>query len=110
MIELVQAERLGVVFDQKRDNFHVLTPAGYYETYPCSLANLAKVIDERGMSWLVPTSFSMTILYLMSFCSSPGLTPKLSPSANLPAGTQKHRTRLMHSWLKRRKITKSLFG
>ena len=54
-IEHVKANRYGVAMDARRDHYHVLLPTGYYDDHICGSAALPKVIEQRGMSWLVPT-------------------------------------------------------
>lgn len=55
VIELVQKRRLGVLQDSIRDRFHVLMKTGFYDDHACGPSTLAKVIEQRGMDWLVPT-------------------------------------------------------
>jgi len=54
-IEYVRANRYGIAMDARRDLFHVLLPNGYYDDHLCSSSALPKVIEQRGMQWLVPT-------------------------------------------------------
>jgi hypothetical protein len=53
-IEYVRLNRYGIVMDARRDLFHILLPSGYYDDHVCSSAALPKVIEQRGMQWLVP--------------------------------------------------------
>lgn len=54
-IEFVRANRYGIAMDARRDLFHVLLPSGYYDDHVCGATALPKVIEQRGMNWLVPT-------------------------------------------------------
>lgn len=54
-IEYVKANRYGIAMDSRRDLYHVLLPTGYYDDHVCSSSALSKVIEQRGMQWLVPT-------------------------------------------------------
>lgn len=54
-LEYVKNNRYGVAMDSRRDLFHVLLPTGYYDDHVCSSSALPKVIEQRGMTWLVPT-------------------------------------------------------
>ncbi len=54
-IEFVKRNRYGVVMDARRDLFHVLLPTGYYDDHVCGGIALPKVVEQRGMQWLVPT-------------------------------------------------------
>jgi len=54
---LIKDRKLGILIDQKRDNCHVLLPNGFYESDPCSSNMVRKVIEERGMEWVVPTGY-----------------------------------------------------
>lgn len=54
-LEYVKANRFGIAMDARRDLFHVLLPTGYYDDHVCSSSALSKVIEQRGMAWLVPT-------------------------------------------------------
>lgn len=54
-IEYIRTHRYGLAMDARRDLFHVLLPTGYYDDHVCSSSALAKVIEQRGMSWLMPT-------------------------------------------------------
>ena len=54
-IEFVKANRYGIAMDAVRDRFHILLPTGYYDDHVCSSTALSKLIEQRGMQWLVPT-------------------------------------------------------
>lgn len=54
-ISYIRAQRYGIVMDSTRDRFHVLLPTGYYDDHVCGSTALPKIIEQRGMSWLVPT-------------------------------------------------------
>lgn len=57
IITAIQKRKLGIIIDQKRDNCHVLMPNGFYDAFPCSSNIVRKVIEERGMEWIVPVGF-----------------------------------------------------
>lgn len=54
-IDFVRQNRYGVAMDARRDLCHVLMPTGFYDDHVCTHQALAKVIEQRGMDWLVPT-------------------------------------------------------
>lgn len=54
-IEFVREHRYGIAMDSRRDLYHVLLPTGYYDDHVCGSAALPKVIEQRSMSWLMPT-------------------------------------------------------
>lgn len=60
LIEYLKANRYGIAMDARKDRYHVLLPTGYYDEHPCSSFALAKVIEQRGMQWLVPTEEAIT--------------------------------------------------
>ncbi len=57
-LEHIRKARIGVIQDARRDQFHVLMGNGYYDEHPCGPSTLARIIEQRDMTWLVPTEFS----------------------------------------------------
>lgn len=57
-IEFIRTSKIGVLQDARRELFHVLMDNGYYDEHPCSSTTLSRVIEQRGMQWLVPTEYS----------------------------------------------------
>lgn len=54
-IAYVRTNKYGIVMDATRDRFHVLLPNGYYDDHACGSTALPKIIEQRGMTWLIPT-------------------------------------------------------
>ena len=59
-LKAVLDERLALLQDRRRDLFYVMTPDGFYDTDPCVLSALPRVIENKGLTWLVPTQFPKT--------------------------------------------------
>lgn len=52
----IQQQRMGVLMDARRDLYHILLGHGYYDDKPCGTNALPKLIEQRRMDWLVPTT------------------------------------------------------
>lgn len=57
-IEWLRKSKLGVLQDARREQFHVLMDSGFYDEHPCAPTTLSRIIEQRGMQWLVPTEYT----------------------------------------------------
>lgn len=53
-LDYVKKNRFGIAMDSRKDLFHVLLPTGYYDDHVCGSMALPKLIEQRGMDWLIP--------------------------------------------------------